>query len=466
MKYDVAVIGGGPGGYVAAIRAAQLGANVLLVEKDSLGGVCLNRGCIPTKTLLKSAEKWRELQSLEEFGLTANEISFDYRLVTERMRRVVGQMKKGIEQLVKSNGITYMDGTAKLLADNKFKVCTGGEEETFTAGKIILATGSAPLGLPVAGHEVEGVITSDQLLTMTQIPKSMIVVGAGAVGIEFSAIFQTFGCQVTVVEMQPGILPGMDGEIGKRLAPVLRKQGIKMLTKASVTGIRGNGSGLMVEVATAAGVEQLEAEYVLVSIGRVPIVNGLGLDEAGVAYSQKGIQVTNRMETSVPGIYAIGDVTGRFMWAHAASAAGVVAAENARGGNQIIDYTAVPGCVYTTPEVAAVGLTEEEAASHGYSIKVSKFNLAANGKAVSMGETAGMIKIIADKENGQILGMHILGAHASDLIMEGALAIRNKLSAQEIGHTIHPHPSLSETVMECAHGIYGDIIHQVKGRSH
>jgi len=465
MNYDVAVIGGGPGGYVAAIRAAHLGAKVLLIEQDKLGGVCLNKGCIPTKTLLKSAEKWRELQSIDEFGLAASEIDFDYSLVTGRMHLVVDQMQQGIVQLIKSNNIVVKLGAAQLVGVDQIKVSSDGEEERYTAQKIILATGSVPLGLPVVGSDLDGVINSDQLLALNYVPRSMVVIGGGAVGIELAAIFQAFGCSVTVIEMQSGILPNVDGEIAKRMAPILRKQGIKMLTNTKVVSIKCRGAALVVEFGMEGNVQQIEAEKVLVSIGRVPVVSDLGLEEVGVKYSRKGIIVNNRLETAVPGIYAVGDVTGQFMWAHAASAAGLVAAENAMGGDSMVDYTAVPGCIYTTPEVAMVGLTEEQARNSGCKIKISKFNFAANGKAVSMGETIGLVKIIADKSDDHILGMHIIGAHASDLIMEGTLAIQNKLTAKDISHTIHPHPSLSETIMECAHGINGDIIHQAKRRS-
>ena len=462
MHYDAAVIGGGPGGYVAAIRLAQLGAKVVLIEQDQLGGVCLNKGCIPTKTLLKSAEKWRDLAHCGEFGLTAGMIGFDFAAVAARKDRVVEQMRKGIAQLVKSHAIEVKTGTARLLARDRISISTAAGEEQVQADKIILATGSAPMPLPVPGGDLPGVINSDQLLAMTIVPKSMVVIGAGAVGIEFASIFQTFGCSVTVVEMMPSILPNVDSEIVKRLALVLRKQGIKFMTNTRVTAIKPAATGVVVEITTGDKTQELAAETVLASIGRLPLVADLGLDAAGVAYSRKGIPVNEQMETNVPGIYAIGDVTGRFMWAHAASAAGIAAAENACGKQAAVDYQAVPGCIYTTPEAAMTGLTEQDALTQGRAVKVSKFNLAANGKAVSMGETDGLVKIIADEQTGAVLGMHILGAHASDLIMEGALAIRHKLPAKALAETIHPHPSLAEAIMECAHGIDGDIIHQVK----
>lgn len=462
--YDIAVIGGGPGGYVAAIRAAQLGAKVLLMEKEQLGGVCLHRGCIPTKTLLKSAEKWRDLLHCSDFGLHAENIRFDYNRIRERMQQVVEQLQKGIYQIVKSHSIDLKIGTATIQEANQIKLSSPSFEEQYAVRKIIIATGSLPMKLPVPGADLLGVINSDDLLAMTTIPQSMVVVGAGAVGIEFAAILQTLGCQVTIAEYMPTILPSADHELVKRMGLILRKQGIKMMTNSKVTNIKEEENGLMIQIADSKGEQVIKAEKVLAAIGREPKVSGLGLDKLGVQYDKKGITVNTRMETTIEGIYAIGDVTGRHMLAHIASEEGIVAAENALGGNSIMDYTAVPACVYTTPELAMVGLTEEEAAKQVTTIKVSKFNFAANGKAISMGESDGLVKIIADGSNGQVLGMHILGPHASDLIMEGTLAIRNGLSANEIAHTIHPHPSLSETIMESAHGIEGEMIHQVKSK--
>lgn len=461
MVYDVAVVGGGPGGYVAAIRAAQLGARVLLVEKDKLGGVCLNRGCIPTKTLLSSAEKLQELKRCAEYGLRADNIGFDFTAVMARKDRVVSQLQGGVVQLVKSNAIEVVHGTAVLQGQGMLKVGGGDGPGEYRAKAIILATGSIPAPLPVPGGDLQQVIASDELLAMTAAPASMAVVGGGAVGIEFAAILQAFGCEVTVIEMMPSILPSVDGDIVKRMALLLRKQGVKLITGSKVTAIEHDGGSVVLTLDGAKGRQQVTVEKVLAATGRLPLVDGLGLAAAGVEYSRKGISVNNRMETTAPGVYAIGDVTGCYMWAHAASAEGLVAAENAVGGNAVMDYSAVPGCIYTTPEIAMVGLTEEQAQAEGGAVKVSRFNFAANGKAVSMGDADGLVKMVT-ADSGKLLGMHIMGPHASDMIMEGVLAIRNGLTAEAIAHTIHPHPSLAEAVMECAHGIYGDIIHQVK----
>ncbi len=464
MNYDIAVIGGGPGGYVAAIRAAQLGGKVLLVEKESMGGVCLNRGCIPTKTLLKSAEKWEDLKRCSEFGLTATGIGFDFGAVMARKNAVVDQLRGGIEQLVRSHGITVVQGTAVLTGANRLDVGNPdtGRRESYEARKIIIATGSKPGSVPVPGCDLPAVVTSDELLELTEVPSRLLVIGAGVVGLEFAALLRSFGCEVIIVELLPAILPGLDNDLVKRLGVILRKQGIKTLVGARVTAIEGAQAGLLVTVDTGKGIQQFPADKVLVATGRLPMLADLGLAAAGVAYDCAGIAVNARMETNVAGIYAIGDVTGQSMLAHVASAEGIVAAENAMGVSSLMDYSAVPACIFTTPEIASVGLTEQAALASGGAFKISKFNFAANGKAVSMAEPDGLVKIVAAADTGKIRGMHILGAHASDLIMEGTLAIRNNLTARDIAHTIHPHPTLAEVIMESAHGIDGDIIHQLK----
>lgn len=462
MDFDVAVIGGGPGGYVAAIQAAQLGAKVLLVEKEKLGGVCLQRGCIPTKTLLTSAEKWRELQRLPEFGLSADHLAFNFLAVRDRMRQVVAQMERGILQLINSNNIALKFGTASLKSPHQLSVQSAKGSELYTAQKVILAAGSVPINLLIPGAELTGVVNSDRLLDFREVPRSLLVIGAGAVGLEFASIFKTFGASVTIVEMMPQILPGVDSDIVKRLGLALRKQEIKMLTNTKVIRIVQGEDSLKVEVLNGEHTKILSAQTVLVAVGRRPLTTGLGLEAAGVKYSPKGIEVDKKMQTNVEGIYAIGDITGKHMLAHAASAAGLAAAQNAMGAQVAVDFSAVPACVFTTPEAAMVGLTEQEAIKQGQKIIINKFNFVANGKAVSLGQTDGMVKMIADSLSDKVLGMHIVGPHASDLIMEGTLAIANQLKVKDISHTIHPHPTLSETIMECAHGIGGASIYQVK----
>lgn len=460
--YDIAVIGGGPGGYVAAIRAAQLGAKVLLVEQEKLGGVCLNRGCIPTKTLLNSAEKWQELQHCAIFGLKADNIGFDFAAVMARKEQVVAQLQTGVAQLVTGNGITVCYGKAVLQDSNTLAVHGAGGSETYQARRIILAAGSLPVIPPLPGMDLAGVITSDAALCLAEVPRSMVIIGAGAVGVEFATIFQAFGTQVTLVEMLPAILPNIDTDLVKRMALLLRKKNIKMLTGTKVTEICQGTEGLLVRAATGDKLQELQAEKVLNAVGRRPHVAGLGLEAAGILYDHKGVQTNARMETNIPGIYAVGDITGCYMWAHAASAEGLVAAENALGGNLTMSYAAVPGCIFTDPEIATVGLTEQEAAAAGRKVKVGRFNFASIGKAVAMAKTDGLAKIVADADSGAVLGLHILGPHASDLIMEGVVAVHKGLTVDDLKHMIHPHPTLAEVIGESIHSTDGAAIHQLK----
>jgi len=450
MNYDIAVIGGGPGGYTAALKAAQKGASVLLVEKAKLGGVCLQRGCIPTKTLLTSAEKWLHLQKLAEFGLSADNFTFDFAKIMARKTAVVAQLEKGIAQLIKQSGLTFVYGTAKLTGGHGFTVTTENGVEEHTATHIILATGSEPVRLPIPGGDLDGVLNSDGILEITEVPKSMVVIGGGALGLEFASVFSAFGCHTTVVEIMPQILPGTDIDVVRRLGMALRKQKITVMTDTKINDIRRDGSQLIVSVEKGSKASALPADIVLLSAGRRAVTAGLGLEEAGIDYTRKGITVNDHLETSAPGIYAIGDVTGRTMLAHAASAAAAIAVENACGGDQIMNYDAVPACVFTMPEAGMVGLSEQAAKEQGFSVKCLKYNFAANGKAVSLGQTDGMTKIVLDSTTGKILGMHIVGPHASDLIMEGAIAITNGLTVNDLQKTIHPHPTLSEAVFGCA----------------
>jgi dihydrolipoamide dehydrogenase len=459
--YDIAVIGGGPGGYVAAIRAAQLGARVLLVEKDKLGGVCLNHGCIPTKTLLNSANKWRDLNKCADFGLKAENIGFDFAAVVARKDQVIRQLGAGVSQLVKGNGIEVRYASAELLGPNILRITGADGEEVLHANRIILATGSVPAKLPVPGGDLPEVLDSDQLLSIASLPPRLAVIGAGAVGIEFATIFSSFGCEVTLVEMLPTILSDIDSDLVRRMGLILRKQGIRVIANAKVIAIRLGQEGVLVTIKMGNGVQELSVDRVLAATGRKPAVHGLGLDRAGVEHDRRGIKVNQRMETNISGIYAIGDLIGKYMWAHAASAEGIVAAESAMGKVAAMDYLSVPGCIFTTPEIATVGLTEEEAQERGGEFRIGRFNFAANGKAVSMGEAEGLIKIVADAVDGKIVGMHILGPHASDLIMEGAISLQNGLRVKDIAQTIHPHPSLSETVLESAHAVHGPSIHQM-----
>jgi len=463
MDYQVCVIGAGTGGYVAAIRAAQLGAKVLLIEKKDLGGVCLNRGCIPTKTLLKSAEKWQELTHAEEFGMFISECAYDWDKIMERKNNVIYQLRSGVEKLIKSNKIDLIEGTAHLIDAHKVNIVTDnpGEERCITAGNVILATGSAPAKPPIPGSDCTGVINSDDILSLSEVPQSIIIIGAGAVGIEFAGIYAGFGCEVTVVEMAPNILPLCDSDMQKRMGLALRKQAIKTMAGSTVKEIKRGSLGLEVTVESKGKETILAAEKVLVATGRTPVFNAEELAKAGVEYTRQGISVNDEMETSVPGVYAVGDVTGKWMLAHTASHQGLVAAENACGKDEVMNYAAVPGCIFTTPEIAWVGLNEQECAAAGRKVVISKFNFAGNGKALTMGQTDGLVKLIADAETHKVIGCHIMGPHASDLVMEGVVAVRQGLTAEQLAECIHPHPTLSEAVGEAAMGLFGDMVHQV-----
>lgn len=462
-QYQVAVLGAGPGGYIAAIRAAQLGLRTVLVEKDQLGGVCLNRGCIPTKALLNAAEKFTTLAQLADFGLWAKEVGFDFTRVMARKDAVVSKLRGGIAQVIKSWGITVLTGSGVFQDPHTLLVtASDGTVTTVTAAHIIIATGSQAVTIPIPGVDLPGVVTSDALLSLTEVPAQLTIIGAGAVGIEFGTIYATFGAAVTVVEKEDTILPGLDLDVVRRMAPLLRKKGLRLLTATAVTGITPTSSGLAVTVQNGQGTEVIPAAKVLLAVGRRANVADLNLDAAGVSFTHQGIPVAANMATNVPHIYAVGDVTGAYMWAHAAAAEGITAAENAAGLERTMDYRAVPGCIFTSPEIAMVGYTAAEAATHNIAVKAGRFNFAANGKALAMGESDGMVKIIADKETDRVLGMHIIGPHASDLIMEGTLAIRYGLTAAQLASAIHPHPTLCETVAEAAHGVNGWPLHQTK----
>ncbi|MEG1412291.1 MAG: dihydrolipoyl dehydrogenase [Acidaminococcaceae bacterium] len=466
MDYEVCVIGAGTAGYVAAIRAAQLGAKVLLVEKGDLGGVCLNRGCIPTKTLLKSAEKWQELQHCEEYGLFISEYAYDWEKVMERKNNVIYQLRSGVEKLLKANKVEVVDGSAHFVDQHSIHLVTDNpdHERTITADKIIIATGSKPAMPPIPGGDTTGVINSDEILRLGEVPESIIIIGAGAVGIEFAGIYANFGCAVTVVEMAPTVLPLSDSDLQKRMALALRKQYITTKTGAMVKGIKRGLEGLDVTLELKGKTEVISAEKVLVATGRVPVMATEELTKLGVDYTKRGITVNAQMETSVAGIYAIGDVTGLSMLAHSAAHQGLVAAENVCGGQRTMDYNAIPSCIFTSPEIAAVGLTEQECVAAGKEIVINKFNFAGNGKAITMGQTEGLVKFIADKNTHEIIGCHIMGAHASDLIMEGVVAVTNHLTAEELDRCIHPHPTLSEACGEALMGLFGNMVHQVNAK--
>jgi len=459
-KLNVVVIGGGPGGYVAAIKAAHLGLTVGLVEKDALGGTCLNRGCIPTKALVKSAEVWRELNHAADFGFHTGELSVDFSQVLSRKNRIVTALVGGIEQLVKSNKIKLYKGLGRVEEQGKVMVLqASGRKEVVETDNIIIATGSVPARPPIPGMDLPGVITSDEALETEQLPERVVIIGGGVIGMEFASIYNSFGVKVTVVEMLPGILPNIDEEFPRRAVPLFKRAGMEIITKAAVKEIRQAEGGLLVLIDDGKGVKELPCEQVLVSTGRRPNLEGIDVQKLGLKVERGALVVNEKMETGIPGVFAIGDATGGIMLAHVASAEGTVAAENCARKDNSMDYRAVPNCIFTYPEIAGVGLTEQEAKAQGIPYKVSKFPFTANGKALTIGENTGTVKLIAHAETGVVLGGHIMGPHATDLIHELVLAVKKGLSGEDIAHTIHAHPTLSEALLEAAEGLVGRPIH-------
>jgi len=459
-EIDVVIIGGGPGGYVAAIKAAHLGLKAVLVEKDKLGGVCLNRGCIPTKALVSTAELLNHLQRAEEFGIQVKDYSFDFPAIMKRKEMISQRLSSGVGQLMKANQVRVVKGEGQIIEPGKVEVTdTAGEKEVIKTKNIIIATGSKVMRLPIPGIDSEGVITSDEALSLSELPSRMLIVGGGVVGIEFAGIFRALGVEVTVVEMLPRILLPIDEEIARRLTQLLKRKGIEILTDCKVKEIKGTNQNLEVLVSTNNGEKKLETEKVLLAAGRIPELGSIDVQRLGIELDKRAIKVDEKMRTNISGIYAVGDVVGKIMLAHVASREGIVAVENIAGKEVLMDYKVVPNCVFSMPEVASVGLIEEEARKENNNIKVSKFPFMANGKALGMGETEGMVKIIADADTSELLGFHILGAHASDLIAEGTLALSMEASAFEIVNTIHAHPTLAEAIAEAAEGIIGKPIH-------
>lgn len=457
MHYKLAVIGGGPGGYVAAIRAAQMGATVALVEKGNVGGTCLNRGCIPTKALTASAEIIHNVRRAAEFGIGAGEITVDIRRLMEHKNQVVARLVQGVEFLLKKNKVVLIRGAARLYGKGRVAVEGPDGAAVLEADNIILATGTEPALIKTFGYDGQHVITSDEVLNLDEIPQRLLIIGGGVIGCEFACIFSALGSKVTVAELMPTILPQMDKEVARQMQGLMKRQGISIKTKVKIQEVRKQQGSVLAILEDS---EEIEADKVLISIGRVMNLKSLGLEEVGVALGDRGeVVVNDRMETSVPGIYAIGDITGKIQLAHVASAQGLVAAENIIGHHRGMDYSVAPSCIFTHPEVGSVGMTSQEAESRGIKPKIGKFSFIANGKAQSMGEPDGFVKILADPDTDRILGAHIVGPHAADLIAEAALAMQAGLTAKQLADTIHAHPSLAEAVMEAAKAVYGLSIH-------
>ncbi|HEX8749285.1 MAG TPA: dihydrolipoyl dehydrogenase [Pyrinomonadaceae bacterium] len=462
-QFDVTVIGSGPGGYVAAIRGAQLGLKVAIVEKDKrLGGTCTLRGCIPTKALLMSAHVYEQMQHAKDFGVQASEIQLAFADVQKRKDKVVMKNSKGIEYLMKKNTITVFKGKGRLALPGKVEV-TGddGQTQSINSRNIIIATGSVVR--PIPGFEVDGerVVNSDQILELKDVPKSLIVMGAGAVGVEFASVYSRFGSDTTIVELMPRLLPLEDEEVSKELEKSFRKRGIKSQLDTKLEKLEKTESGIRLTGKTSKGEEvTLEAEMLLVAVGRMPYLEGLGLEGTKIKVERGAIQVDEFLRTGEPNVYAIGDVIPTPWLAHLASKEGILAVEQIAGQHaQPINLRHVPSCTYCDPEVASVGLTEAAARKEGYDVKVAKFPFSASGKARILGEEEGFVKIVSETKYDELLGVHIIGPHATELIAEACVALQLESTADELGRTMHAHPTIAETVMEAAEGIHGLTIH-------
>lgn len=458
----VIIIGGGPGGYVAAIRLTQLGAHAIVVEKDKLGGTCLNVGCIPTKVLLHTAEIYEDILNSSLYGINVDgDISIDWDGLQNRKNNITAHLVGGVEGLLRLNNVEVINGEASFVDKNTISVKkSDGTVENLNADNFIIATGSESIVPPIKGAELNGVLNSTEILSLEEIPEELVVIGGGVIGVEFASLFNTLGTKVKLVEMLPNILPPIDREISEIVKMKLESNDVEVYTSSQVTEIKESNGKLQTIVKTDNGEIELQGDKVLISVGRKPVLNGLNLENIGVNIDKKGIKVNEKMETNIGGIYAIGDVVGINMLAHVASEQGVIAAENIMGIKKEIDYKVVPSCVYTRPEIASVGLTEEETKKQGLDYNTGVFHLANNSKTVIMNEFEGtLIKIISNKKYDEILGVHIYGPRATDLITEAALAIRLEATLDELITTIHAHPTIGEAMKEAALDVRNIAIH-------
>ena len=459
-SYDIIVLGSGPGGYVTAIRASQLGFKTAIVEKESLGGVCLNWGCIPTKALLKSAQVFEYLKHAGDYGLTVKEYDKDFDAVVNRSRNVAAGMSKGVQFLMKKNKIDVIEGHGKVLPGKKISVTKDDKTEEYQAQHIIIATGARSRELPTLPQDGKKVIGYRQAMTLDKQPKKMIVVGSGAIGIEFAYFYNAMGTEVTIVEYLDRIVPVEDEEVSKQLERSFKKSGINIMTSAEVTGVDTKGKGVKVTVKTAKGDEELNADLVLSAVGIKTNIENIGLEEVGIAVDRDKILVNDFYQTNLPGYYAIGDVTPGQALAHVASAEGILCVEKIAGQHvEPLDYGNIPGCTYCSPEVASVGLTEAEAKEKGYEIKVGKFPFSASGKAQAGGNADGFVKVIFDAKYGEWLGCHMIGTGVTDMIAEAVLGRKLETTGHEVLKAVHPHPTMSEAVMEAVADAYDEVIH-------
>jgi dihydrolipoamide dehydrogenase len=461
-KKDLLVIGSGPGGYVAAIRAAQLGFKTAVVERAEIGGICLNWGCIPTKALLHSATLYHEMKDAAAYGVTSEKVSIDFPQMVKHSRTVAAKLSKGIEFLFRKNQIEVVPGTAKIVGPTSVQVLDAqGKSQVLESDRILIATGARPRAIPGIEFDASKIISSKEAMTLTKLPQSLAIIGAGAIGVEFAYFYATLGTQVTLIEMMPQILPIEDSEVAQVVTTAFKKKGIRILTETKVDKIKKNKDGVQVLVSSKEGTTQIDGELALVAIGVQGNVENLGLEEVGVKVERGAIQVDKTSyQTAVPTIYAIGDVIGPPWLAHVASAEGIAAVENmAKQNPHPIDYQSIPGCTYCQPQVASIGLTEAKARELGREIKVGKFPFRANGKALAMGHVDGFAKLIFDAQYGELLGAHIVGAEATEMLAELGLAKTLEATADEIMQTIHAHPTVSEVIKEATEEAFGRPLH-------
>ncbi|MDR0589480.1 MAG: dihydrolipoyl dehydrogenase [Spirochaetaceae bacterium] len=453
-RFDVAVIGGGPGGYVCAIRCAQLGKKTVLVENRELGGTCLNRGCIPTKALLHTAEIYDEVKSHgRELGLLG-EVSVDYAALAGRKDRVLGRLRKGIEGLVRGRNITLVQDTAVLTGAKTFRAGSGD----YRADNIVLATGSEPASIPVPGADRPEVINSDAVLALTGLPDSAVIIGGGVIGVEFATLLSSLGRKAIIIEMLPRILNGMDEEICGAMTKLLTRRGVEIHTGARLREI---AAGAVCVYEEGGAEKQASGAVVIMAVGRRPVTQNLGLEAAGISSHKGFVTVDDHLRTNVPGVYAVGDITGKIQLAHAASAQGLAAAANIAGRNAVMHYNIVPACVYTNPEIAGVGMTEAQVIAAGLPYRAGSFPAAANGRSLIMNAADGLVKILTHRDTGEILGAHIMAPRATDLIGELALAMRAEATIEEVADTVHAHPTINEMIMEAAHDVEGLCCHKM-----